>query len=123
MAATETYYQNKIQELEQELAIARAERELFKDALNRWEINAKDVGWKPEAGGSASWLRSLARDNAEIPMYVKVIRDLSESVDRLSRSLTEANSKAPTVYSNWKDRSGSPIAYDWNDPRIPKDQS
>jgi hypothetical protein len=93
MTATETYYQNKIQELREELAIVKMERELFKDALNRWEINAKDVGWKPSEGGSATWLRSMARNINDIPFMQQVIRDLSDSVERLSLALTAANSK------------------------------
>jgi hypothetical protein len=93
MAATESYYLNKIAELTDALALAQWEGELHRERADRWELSAKDVGWKPEERGPASWLRSIARDNAEIPMYIKVIRDLSESVDRLSRSLTEAHSK------------------------------
>lgn len=92
MKATEVYYLDKIQSLEEQLATVKVEREFFKDALNRWETNAKDVGWVPSEGGSATWLRSMARDINDIPFMQQVIRDLSESVDRLGRALTEANS-------------------------------
>jgi uncharacterized heparinase superfamily protein len=93
MTATETYYLNKIAELQAALGLAQWEGELHKERADRWEINARDVGWKPEEGGSATWLRSMARDINDIPFMRQVIRDLSDSVDRLSRALADASSK------------------------------
>jgi hypothetical protein len=89
MAATESYYKTRIRILEESVVRLMLERDVAQGALGRWETNAKDVGWDGE--NPASWIRSLAREINDIPLYKQIIKDLSESVDRLARSLSKAN--------------------------------
>jgi hypothetical protein len=77
MEATESYYQRKIQQLNEQLGQVELERDRFKEELDRWKTCAGDIGWKGEH--PATYFRQLALSIADIPFYQEVIKNLSGS--------------------------------------------
>jgi hypothetical protein len=84
MAATESYYQKRIEILELENDSLRTRRDLFEEELNRWKVNASDIGWKGE--NPSTWMRNMARSLSDIPFYQETIKGLTDAVARLTEA-------------------------------------
>jgi hypothetical protein len=100
MKATESYYKKRIEILENTVTKLTVERDLAREAVKRWELNADDVG-RVEGESPASFLRNLARDAADAADLQKMLNQVIDTNESLAASLERATTP---VYSNWKPR-------------------
>jgi hypothetical protein len=100
MKATESYYKKRIEIMESAVTKLTVERDLAREAVKRWELNADDVG-RLEGESPASFLRRLARSAGDGEQFRQLVNQLMETNQSLAAQLERLTT---TVYSNWKPR-------------------